>query len=598
MAACLWMYFATRKMNHKRVFAALVVAYYLVGILFRNVLPPEALTLLSFACYLLLPLPFSQGKPLADLAKNCVITGALLAADMFSALASMALFGAVPEMNMNSWADVATGVSHYLPTSLCVMVPAMLAVRAIGTTTQRSNSALLPVGFLALAQMAMVVIASMVVAPSRDHGMPEYNTELFGALAATCVAALIVNVLVLMLSHAYQRATERMARQSVLNDSMRTIGAGMEQIKEASLRLHRLRHDLSNQLLVVNQLIASRNLQDAYQQLTGLRSAIDQAIPATVAKPAPATIASSLGEGAVESNPFQAAANERPTNPTTLDKLLTIPGIDVIIPVASYASTMAIVATSSATLGLSPVMTLILSLVGLAACSLVQAWIRISQKNAKEALDAKHLAYLEECERSMRNALDAQAAAAAELKESLLQVTSTAQTQVEQAASQLEDAVDQLDSLLSRQTGHDVLNALLEAKAREVQQHGMLLSVSIPTMPALTLNNLELASMVCNMIDNARHGIEAADLPQDQPRAISLSTTHMQGMLLISCENPCGPLKNGLVEPNRTHRKKGRYLEHGWGMEIIQLIAEKNGGFATFEVEDGRFTATAALPLQ
>jgi sensor histidine kinase regulating citrate/malate metabolism len=114
------------------------------------------------------------------------------------------------------------------------------------------------------------------------------------------------------------------------------------------------------------------------------------------------------------------------------------------------------------------------------------------------------------------------------------------------------------------------------------EQKGIRIEINLSIAEQLTVDSLELALVVANLLENAIHG--ASQLPQEQAKVIQLSC-HQVGRLLLEISNPCletvqlGPdgLPHSAVEG------------HGIGTKSIAAFAAKHDAELVYHVQDGQF---------
>lgn len=132
-------------------------------------------------------------------------------------------------------------------------------------------------------------------------------------------------------------------------------------------------------------------------------------------------------------------------------------------------------------------------------------------------------------------------------------------------------------------TGNEAVDLLLNAKLGELEDTGIGLDVLAESLPeALPLSETELASLLLNTLDNAQ---EAASGSPDG--WISVQVYVRNGFLCYKCANSIGD--------GGQHKEPA--AGHGYGLRIVQRIADRHDGILEIEREERRFTLTALLPL-
>jgi hypothetical protein len=142
-------------------------------------------------------------------------------------------------------------------------------------------------------------------------------------------------------------------------------------------------------------------------------------------------------------------------------------------------------------------------------------------------------------------------------------------------------------------TGNQFLDTILTSKGIHCQKAGINLTCVADGAALDFMDVMDLSALFGNALDNA---IEAVSpLPKEQ-RLIHLSVCREKGFLRIRLENRCQngiKIKNGV--PVTTKRDK-RY--HGFGVKSIFATAEKYGGSATVQTQNGWFELRVLIPLE
>jgi hypothetical protein len=81
--------------------------------------------------------------------------------------------------------------------------------------------------------------------------------------------------------------------------------------------------------------------------------------------------------------------------------------------------------------------------------------------------------------------------------------------------------------------------------------------------------------------------------PADR-RNIDLNVFRKGSMTVVTVENPCSEERNFKDGLPLTTKKESNL--HGYGTKSIRYIAEKYGGNAVFDFQNGVFNATVLLP--
>lgn len=166
----------------------------------------------------------------------------------------------------------------------------------------------------------------------------------------------------------------------------------------------------------------------------------------------------------------------------------------------------------------------------------------------------------------------------------------------EAASGRTDECLNQLERDIrsyeaQHQTGCAVLDAILASKSLYCQNHGIELKYIVDGRPLAMMEDMEVAALFGNMLDNA---IESAEgLPDAAKRVIRLFVAGEKSFLRVRIENYCDQrlvFVDGM--PVTTKRDK-RY--HGFGMKSMERICEKYGGTLTVRAENGLFLLDAVL---
>lgn len=145
---------------------------------------------------------------------------------------------------------------------------------------------------------------------------------------------------------------------------------------------------------------------------------------------------------------------------------------------------------------------------------------------------------------------------------------------------------------LPRYCEHEIVNAVLTIKKQMADEKGIPLDISARIPPVLTISEIDLCSLFCNLLDNA---IEACQKITQQKRHISLKANVSGGFLIVKEKNTYETpviTEHGLFKTTKENPN-----EHGYGIKLIERITIKYRGKLTIEHESNTFTASVALLL-
>lgn len=153
--------------------------------------------------------------------------------------------------------------------------------------------------------------------------------------------------------------------------------------------------------------------------------------------------------------------------------------------------------------------------------------------------------------------------------------------------------LDELDRNLQRvdtliKTGNVTLDAIVSAKLAQARAEGVAVTVEANVPDRLTLSDLELSTLVGNLLDNAVEGCRSAS----GERFLRL-TIRMKGrMMYFYLINSAGEKKPRQGALFRT----GKPGAHGFGLRRVQAILKKRDGWIRLGSEEGAFTAEFLVP--
>ena len=134
------------------------------------------------------------------------------------------------------------------------------------------------------------------------------------------------------------------------------------------------------------------------------------------------------------------------------------------------------------------------------------------------------------------------------------------------------------------------LNALLNYYAVRAQDEHIELRWVIDPLESISLSDVELCTMIGNILDNA---ISACKEAETEKKYIQLSVVEEHGnSLFIVASNSC---RTDLVKRNGVYLSTRR--GGGRGLKSISRIAQEHGGSADFSDNDGVFYTNVMLPL-
>ena len=155
---------------------------------------------------------------------------------------------------------------------------------------------------------------------------------------------------------------------------------------------------------------------------------------------------------------------------------------------------------------------------------------------------------------------------------------------------QLADDLDTVDTVIK--TGNIMADAILNSKISIAAKLNVRLNVKANVPEDLPLSDVELCSVLGNMLDNA---VEACASLPEQERFIRVYIGRLKGQFYLSVQNSAGEVRK---------EKTGCYIstkedsgQHGYGLFRIDRIAKKYGGYVNRQDEEGIFATEIMLPI-
>ena len=168
----------------------------------------------------------------------------------------------------------------------------------------------------------------------------------------------------------------------------------------------------------------------------------------------------------------------------------------------------------------------------------------------------------------------------------------------EAASDRTVDSLDRLEKDIriyeaQRHTGNPVLDAILTSKSLYCQSHEIELKFIADGKPLAMMEDMEIAALFGNMLDNA---IESAERISDPAkRIIRLHVAADKGFLRVRIENYCAEQLRFVDGMPVTTKRDKRY--HGFGMKSMRHTVEKYGGSIVAVQSDGWFELKILIPI-
>lgn len=153
--------------------------------------------------------------------------------------------------------------------------------------------------------------------------------------------------------------------------------------------------------------------------------------------------------------------------------------------------------------------------------------------------------------------------------------------------NELADDLDTVDTVIK--TGNVMADAILNSKLNVAEKMNIKLNVKANVPENLPMSDVELCSMLGNILDNA---VEACGTLPEEERFMRVYIGKLKGQLYLSVQNSAGKVR----------KSKNTYLstkegEHGYGLFRIDRVAKKYGGYVNRQNEEGVFATEIMVPL-
>ncbi len=166
-----------------------------------------------------------------------------------------------------------------------------------------------------------------------------------------------------------------------------------------------------------------------------------------------------------------------------------------------------------------------------------------------------------------------------------------ASQEVDKASENMMRAVDMMGASRVHFCEHRVVDALVSLKARVCEEEGIRTDFRLDVPDDLGIPSIDVCAAFSNVLDNAVHACREVASGE---RFIALRARVAGGCLVIDAENSCVPAEG--AGRKAKDRSRGRGLaEHGWGLTILECLAERHEGSLQVAREGGVFRTSVML---
>lgn len=141
-------------------------------------------------------------------------------------------------------------------------------------------------------------------------------------------------------------------------------------------------------------------------------------------------------------------------------------------------------------------------------------------------------------------------------------------------------------------TNHSVVNAILNIKYMDALSRKILMVVQFNDLSKIPLEDRDIISVFSNLLDNA---IEASEKCTEKSPWIKVKFVVEEKRMLLAVSN----MWNGRLQwhNGRILSSKKDETNHGYGMENVKRIVEKNHGFFTVDWDEEVFKVVVSIPI-
>lgn len=169
------------------------------------------------------------------------------------------------------------------------------------------------------------------------------------------------------------------------------------------------------------------------------------------------------------------------------------------------------------------------------------------------------------------------------------------QGQYDAAENLVDEMIGQTDNIhleFNAATGNDIIDAALAVKSATCKSRGIDFKLTCETLPHINISEIDLSSLISNILDNAVTAAEKTDTPQ-----VILKIFVRGEYLNIVSENTYSNIIKKHDEGKITTflTTKCHSDEHGFGTQIIAEIAQKYDGICVYKYENGLFKMNVML---
>lgn len=133
-------------------------------------------------------------------------------------------------------------------------------------------------------------------------------------------------------------------------------------------------------------------------------------------------------------------------------------------------------------------------------------------------------------------------------------------------------------------SGNPIIDAILQSKLHNAKEMGIVLNISTKLAGEIKIDEMELAIVLGNALDNAIEAVEKLHNTKDKRIDFSLMTTDDRISILVN-----NPVETDIDTKNLFTTKRNKD-KHGYGIKSIKAVAERYDGMVLFSCENKVFS--------
>jgi sensor histidine kinase regulating citrate/malate metabolism len=158
---------------------------------------------------------------------------------------------------------------------------------------------------------------------------------------------------------------------------------------------------------------------------------------------------------------------------------------------------------------------------------------------------------------------------------------------ISEAQKYLSNVVEVAAESTTKYTGILSIDTVLSEKTRIAAKNGIKLELDVSLSTLCGIDAIDICTILLNLIDNA---VEASlKITDETKRYVKIILKNVNSMVFLKVENS---FDENSIQPSVEKKNKSM---HGYGLKIVNSIAEKHNGSVVTQSEDGRFVATVLI---